>query len=215
MSTSPLNTCNFSPESILMNRPFSHSNIALFHRAVAVTAALICTTMMHAQEGGSWWKSLFRDRTKLEQQQPEKNIAPEVLNANDSEITLDSATTEASHSTPLLNDGDSAKPLIGSFEVERSIAIERIDSAWKSLAHPVKGYRVQVFLGSLQEARKMRAVCRNLGIEPAYLNALPPSYRITIGDFHNKWSAEQERHKWLKKFPYALVVPMEITVSSN
>jgi hypothetical protein len=39
---------------------------------------------------------------------------------------------------------------------------------------------------------------------------MPPNYRITLGDFRSKWEAQKEKQVWLKTFPLALVIPMEI-----
>jgi hypothetical protein len=85
-----------------------------------------------------------------------------------------------------------------------------LDSTWKTLGHPVQGYRVQLFSGSLQAAREFRSLARKSSNYPVYLSAMPPNYRITLGNFRTKWEAENVKDNWLEAFPLALVIPMEI-----
>ena len=82
------------------------------------------------------------------------------------------------------------------------------------MRHPVQGYRVQLYLGTLQEARKVRSQMRLKTDLPIYLTSLAPSYRVTLGDFHDKWAAEKERQRWSETFRMTIVIPMEISISS-
>jgi hypothetical protein len=98
----------------------------------------------------------------------------------------------------------------GSYSLTCDEGIAQLDSAWKSEEHPAQGYRVQIFLGPLQEARKVRAQIRKISEQNVYLSSMPPSYRVTIGDFRDKWSAERQRQAMETRYSQALVVPMPI-----
>ena len=109
---------------------------------------------------------------------------------------------------------NSVKRQIGSYELQSNAHISALDSAWKVMRHPVQGYRVQLYLGTLQEARKVRSQMRLKTDLPIYLTSLAPSYRVTVGDFHDKWAAEKERQRWSETFRMTIVIPMEISISS-
>ena len=75
---------------------------------------------------------------------------------------------------------------------------------------PVNGFRIQVFLGDLNAARAERARLRRITEEPVYLQAMPPSYGLMVGDFHDKWAAERLRLSWSELYPDALTIPTDI-----
>ena len=103
----------------------------------------------------------------------------------------------------------------GSYELQGDARIASLDSAWKTVPHPVQGYRVQLYLGPLQEARKVRSQLRSQTGLSIYLTSLAPSYRVCLGDFHDKWAAEKERKRWSNQFPMTIVIPMEISIASE
>jgi hypothetical protein len=98
----------------------------------------------------------------------------------------------------------------GHFSLTWDPRMAQLDSAWKEQEHPLMGYRVQLYSGSLQQAREFRSLARKRTTLPLYLSSMPPNYRITLGDFRSKWEAQKEKQVWLKTFPLALVIPMEI-----
>ena len=53
---------------------------------------------------------------------------------------------------------------------------------------------------------------RNAPKIPVYLSALPPNYRVAIGDYRSKWDAQKDRDDWLEEYPMSIVVPMEINL---
>lgn len=88
-----------------------------------------------------------------------------------------------------------------------------LDSAWHSVDHVLRGYRVQIFSGSLQAAREVRAKARNAQAAwPVYLSSMPPNYRVTLGDFRTKWEAQQAQDAWTDEFPMSIVIPMDINL---
>jgi hypothetical protein len=85
----------------------------------------------------------------------------------------------------------------------------RIDSLEKRLRGKtdLKGYRIQIFLGSYQDAKNVRAkfLTNSLGLQ-AYIAQNAPDYVVRVGDF----KTNLELHKYLdevkKSYPGSLVV---------
>jgi hypothetical protein len=85
----------------------------------------------------------------------------------------------------------------------------RIDSLEKRLRGKtdLKGYRIQIFLGSYQDAKNVRAkfLTNSLGLQ-AYIAQNAPDYVVRVGDF----KTSLELHKYLdevkKSYPGSLVV---------
>lgn len=182
-----------------------------------------CSSLASSQESTPWWKSLFGGKNPStaippsESSRTNETIDAPFLNLQengDATITpVHNEIEEPQEREGLTPAFDPRLP--GTLTVQHDPRIATLDSAWKTLQHPVEGYRVQLHLGTLQSARVIRSQIRKQTDLPVYLSSLPPSYRVTLGDFHDRWSAEQERKKWMSKLPLTLVIPMEIAVSSG
>lgn len=76
---------------------------------------------------------------------------------------------------------------------------------------PLKGFRVQIFLGDRTKAEEMR---RSFLIKhpdiPAYLSYLAPNFRVRVGDQRTKLDGEMLRQELAEEFPGLYVVPDEI-----
>lgn len=85
----------------------------------------------------------------------------------------------------------------------------KIDSLEKRMRgkNDLKGYRIQIFLGSYQEAKNTRAqfLTNSLGLQ-AYIVQNAPDYVVRVGDFKTML----ELHKYLdevkKSYPGSLIV---------
>ena len=84
------------------------------------------------------------------------------------------------------------------------------DAAVRANPEPADGYRVQLYLGDLQSSRQLRADLRKTVTQPVYILDLTPNYRVCIGDFRDRRSAEFERRSWLAAYPTATVIPSPI-----
>lgn len=91
-------------------------------------------------------------------------------------------------------------------------AIEELVRDWRESPREMQGYRIQLFTGTLQDARLLRSQLRNQTHLPVYLTSLPPNYQILVGDFRDRWSAEKERELWLANYPYALVLSSPVAL---
>lgn len=83
--------------------------------------------------------------------------------------------------------------------------------SYTSAKQPLKGYRVQIFLGERNKAEEIR---RSFLIKhpkiPAYLSYLAPNFRVRVGDERNKMDGERLRMELLDEFNGLYVVPDEI-----
>lgn len=169
------------------------------------------TTACSAQGDGGWWKGLFKgmqkstcDSTFAEQPAPE---APGVMD-------WEAPATDAPEAPPAseLAAANKVRP-VGSVVEQYDERIASLDSAWHAEEHALRGFRVQIFSGSLQAAREVRARARKTnGQWPVYLSSMPPNYRVTIGDFRTRWEAQKAQDAWTKAFPTAIVIPMDINL---
>lgn len=90
-------------------------------------------------------------------------------------------------------------------------------SAIDSLEHrmrgrvDIKGYRIQVFLGSYSEAKNFRAKFLTTGIPiPAYIQQNTPDYVVKVGDFRNLLEANKYFSEIKQQYPGAFIVADKI-----
>ena len=172
-----------------------------------------------AQDDAPWWKSLFHGKSDPIESSSiatpfNDKLLPVIQDGFQGQDSSESSGQINANPSALDPVSKSIKRQIGSYDLQSNAHIEAMDSAWMALQHPVQGYRVQLYLGTLQEARKVRSLMRTKTDLPIYLNSLAPSYRVTLGDFHDKWTAEKERQRWNSRFRMTIVIPMEISISS-
>ena len=176
-------------------------------------------TTSFAQDDAPWWKSIFKGKSApIESSSQYNPLINDVFSGDKTTIEdRDSSQSDGpigEDLSALERISDPIPRQVGSYELQSNAHIGALDSAWMVIQHPVQGYRVQLYLGTLQEARKVRSKMRMKTDLPIYLTSLAPSYRVTLGDFHDKWTAEKERQRWSDKFRMTIVIPMEISISS-
>ena len=203
-------------------------NLITRSKTAFLALALTCggSNVALSQEDGAWWKSLFRP--KLEQCDSVQVALPatsqtESPTATPDESGIPTAIDATGEKIEMLEREKSA-PIAprkqGDYTLIWDDRMAQMDSVWKETPHPLMGYRVQLFSGSLQRARELRSLARKRTPLPIYLSSMPPNYRITLGNFRTKWEAENEKQTWLNVFPLSIVIPMEIqlpelTISSE
>lgn len=169
------------------------------------------TSVVVAQESNPWWKSIFSNASLgCEQIADSAMINPDdgqpqvVLVRSDQTMNVE----EGIDSSDAIDESKALLP--GSVKLQLDERVLQLDSIWKSTPHNIRGFRIQIFAGELQEARAIRAQARKLSNEPVYITSMAPNYRLTVGDFRDKWSAEKAKEFWLTQFPNSIVIPMEI-----
>jgi hypothetical protein len=85
----------------------------------------------------------------------------------------------------------------------------RIDSLEKKMRGKtdIRGYRIQIFLGSYQDAKNTRAkfLTNGLGLQ-AYIQQNPPDYVVRVGDFKTQLELHKYYEEVKKQYPSALIV---------
>lgn len=93
------------------------------------------------------------------------------------------------------------------------ILSSKIDSLEKKMRgkSEMKGYRVQIFLGSYADAKNVRAKFLNSGLKmQAYIEQNTPDYVVRVGDFRTSLEAQKNYAELKKLYPQALLVPNKI-----
>lgn len=187
-------------------------------RALAslVLAAGLFNSPAFAQENNGWWRSLFQgtqknvcDTTIATPIAESASEAPGVLLWN-AELS-GQLPGEDQNATP---ETEQERPM-GTLTQTCDERILSLDSAWHEEEHVLRGFRIQVYAGSLQSAREIRAQLRSLQQDwPVYLSSMPPNYRVTLGDFRTRWEAQKVQDEWVESFPMSIVIPMDINLPS-
>lgn len=99
----------------------------------------------------------------------------------------------------------------GQVVIHESSRIQALMKDYASTKQPLKGYRVQIFLGERTKAEETR---RSFLVRhpdtPAYLDYLAPNFRVRVGDQRTKLEGEKLKQVLVNEFPGLYVVPCEI-----
>jgi hypothetical protein len=101
---------------------------------------------------------------------------------------------------------------VGEVTIHEDARITKLMEQYVERKHPIKGYRVQIFLGSEREkAREMRRTFLLKHPEVGgYESYLAPNFRIRVGDLRTRLEAEKLRHDLKADYPGCYIVPDEI-----
>ncbi len=92
---------------------------------------------------------------------------------------------------------------------DRRIAI--LDSLKRRYPTKIKGYRVQIFFGNREEARRKRIeFTARYPQTPAYISYLAPNFRLRVGDFRTRIEAEKLKHDLGNRYQGCYIVKDEI-----
>lgn len=99
----------------------------------------------------------------------------------------------------------------GTVNIHQSERITGLMNDYATHKQPLKGFRVQVFLGDRGTAEETRRafLLKHPDI-PAYLSYLAPNFRVRVGDLRDRLEAEQLRAQLKPEFPGLYVVPEDI-----
>lgn len=102
-------------------------------------------------------------------------------------------------------------PDSGHVVIHESSRIQALMKDYAGTKQPLKGYRVQIFLGDRTKAEETRRsfLVKHPDI-PAYLSYLAPNFRVRVGDLRTRLEAELLRDQLKDAFPGCYVVPDEI-----
>ena len=103
------------------------------------------------------------------------------------------------------------------WDAVRTKSWARLDSLAKDNPKAMQGYRIQIYFGSLSEARAVKAAFRkehpDVGCQ---LLPISPNYAVTVGNFRDQWEARRALDSGdLGTWRNALVIPSEIHFALN
>jgi hypothetical protein len=102
-------------------------------------------------------------------------------------------------------------PSAGSVEIIAEEGIILLNEQMTTTPKALRGYRIQIFFGSFEQAKKVRADhIRNNSEESCVIRQVVPSYSVRVGDFRNTQEAYLRLSQLKALFPSAIVVPDEI-----
>lgn len=145
-----------------------------------------------------WWKNLFKKETvdEIEEDKTtEKSDVPEEdTGAKDTIVVV----------IPVVHEP-------GRVTVNTPYALDTLNKSLIENPDPTSGFRIQIFFGSLAEAKKQRSVHMSKHKnEPCYLVQNIPNFAVRVGDFRSKLEAYRRLTELRGIYPSAYVVPDEI-----
>lgn len=178
-----------------MKRTFSAS------RTLAVVLLSFSSLAASAQDD-NWWRKLFRKDTVDEQSLPATSpvVTPEVaapaLPPEEFPKGHDTLKTTGTEGLVVRNE-------------PQLLAV--LDSLYRENPPELNGFRIQVFFGSLQQAREVRKTFMEVNQEtPCYLIQNPPSFAVQIGNYRTQLDAHREAREYKAVYQSAIVVPARI-----
>lgn len=173
-----------------------------------VLAFGLISGQVQAQEDG-WLKKLFKKDSSENKKQQESSadslnfLLDEYLKEADSTST-DSLTEPIEAFTPTGH---------GDVNVIQSQALIALNDSLKENPAPLRGYRIQIFFGKIDEAKEQRANFISAHPDAACaIDHIPPNFSVVIGNYTDKLEAYRELKALKKEYPSAIVVPSQIDI---
>ncbi len=99
----------------------------------------------------------------------------------------------------------------GKITVVQPADIEKLDSLKRLYPTKPNGYRVQIFFGKREEARKKKVeFLKKYPDVGAYISYLAPNFRLRVGDFRTKIACEEFKREISEDFPASYIVKDKI-----
>ena len=189
-------------------------------RTGLVLALMATPFLSHAQDDsdGPWWKGLFKQETVNElEEAPEAAPTPPVTPSADKSKTkptegLDD-TRELDTDTVNLSGPFTLPKNPGVVTVTTPAAVDSLDAFRKRNPLPMQGYRIQIFQGSVTEAKEVRSqFVATRAKDPVHLVQTRPYFAIRIGDFRTELDAYKRLMEIREIYPGAYVVADRIAL---
>ena len=115
----------------------------------------------------------------------------------------------------IMAQADSVKVRYGEVIILADSAIVKLERTTRKFKE-VKGYRVQIFLGSLEETKGERNKYLSLGLPySAYIKQIVPEHALQIGDFSNRLDLDKCLKEIEEYYPNAIAVVSAIESSKG
>ena len=103
------------------------------------------------------------------------------------------------------------RSLQGNVTITEDPGVKELMGQYSEVKDELKGYRVQIFLGTREQANPLRAAFLQKNPDvPAYLSYLAPNFRVRVGDLRDRREAEKLRLALKDAYPGAYIVQDDI-----
>lgn len=103
------------------------------------------------------------------------------------------------------------RPQQGTVRITTDPGVDALMDQYTGVKDELKGYRVQIFLGTREQANPLRAAFLQKNPDvPAYLSYLAPNFRVRVGDLRDRREAEKLRLSLKDAYPGAYIVQDDI-----
>ena len=202
----PLST-NMNLPSMTKNVPLATLCLLFWGLGGAPSSAQTSVQVDSTAEESGWWKGLFRQTV------PDAKS----LGCAPQDTLFTAAATDSLPTSSVAADSLQTFDGQGSVTWLMDGQVAHLDSLAKDNPKAMQGYRIQIYFGSLSEARAVKAAFRkehpDVGCQ---LLPISPNYAVTVGNFRDQWEARRALGSGdLGTWRNALVIPSEIDFALN
>lgn len=166
--------------------------------------SMLC--VLQAQDDDPWWKKLFKsgDTEKSEDADEDKTEKEDTKVLDNYKMG-----EEEDAFADVLPRKPERKP--GNIDYKVDPRIDSLNKRMIDEPRELRGFRIQIYFGSLTNARDARADYIKLDFEEScYLEQSPPNFGVRVGDFRTREAAYEVLVKLKEKYPAAYIVPDQI-----
>lgn len=160
-----------------------------------------------AQEKDSWLKKLFGKEEENTPVEPSDSL----------DLILDEYLKEKTNDIEHVTDTAAPSGLVvkaGELTVFEDKRLTLLNDSLANHPKAMTGYRVQIFFGSLEQAREARATyIRSHSGENCVIEHVAPNFSVRVGDFQDQYAAYRRLKDLKKEFPGAIIIPGNIDLA--
>lgn len=175
----------------------------MIRKILLLTLISLVATIGYSQDDDNWWKRMFKKET-VEEIESEGQITKE-----ESTAVVDSLTIE-------LPVADSIPAMVverrpGNISIAGPSALDSLNRAATRNPIPLNGFRIQIYFGSLEGAKKLRGkmMMEDSG-RSCYLVSKAPNFAVRVGNYRTELEAQKTLHEFKERFPQAHIVKDKI-----
>jgi hypothetical protein len=175
----------------------------MIQKFILVSLVSLTSFSGYCQDDDNWWKRMFKKET-VEEIEAKGGKVDEI-----DVLEIDSlATTEPFiDSIPAMT--IERRP--GNISVSGPSSLDSLNRSSIRNPIPLKGYRIQIYFGSLEGAKKLRGkMIMEDSKRSCYLVSKAPNFAVRIGNFRTEFEAQKTLHEFKERFPQAHIVKDEI-----
>ncbi len=175
----------------------------MIRKIVLVSLVSLVSLSGICQNDDNWWKRMFKKETVEEIESEEGKADPIESLEKDSIAVVDPIID----SIPAME--IERRP--GNISVSGPSALDSLNRSSIRNPIPLKGYRIQIYFGSLEGAKKLRGkMIMEDSKRSCYLVSKAPNFAVRIGNFRTEFEAQKTLQEFKERFPQAHIVKDEI-----